>query len=271
MTSSTKLTRRLRKERSDVNDLRNLLAPVRVIRKTRRKVRVRNSYTGGINTTPVSAPAAGTAIVRRTGLPPRISTTGSSTVICNTELLYAAVTTSTFSNSQQALIPGNINWINGIADNYNKWRWLYLRVIYIPSCPTSTSGTVTLGMNYDTTDVQPGSNITAQQAYKSVTGPVWAGWEGSSLLQSYGGKMVPGAIAIDVDIDRLGGPIGPSYYRYVTITNYTAMTAIDKNLYSPCLVNISTNGGPTVSVAAGNVFVEYCCELIEPESQILNS
>nr|UHS72239.1 MAG: putative coat protein [Macanavirus sp.] len=218
----------------------------------------------------VTAPVAGTAIYTRR-YNPQFTMSDMGMIICNTELLTAVSSTAAFANSRAALIPSNLSWLEGVANNFSKWRWLYLRFIYIPVCPTSTQGQVVLGFSYDHNDNAPASVAAAQQAYQSVTAPYWAGWEGSALLQNFNIPAMPGAICSTLDVRRLGGPLGDAFYRFANLGNFGGFSNTIKNIYSPGILDITTTGGPVVSVLAGNIFAEYAIEVIEPVNPTANA
>jgi hypothetical protein len=218
----------------------------------------------------VTAPSAGASIIRRTVIPPKISTVGKSTLVRNTELLTTVSTLAAgaFNTNRGRIIPGNLTWLSGVAANFSKWRWHFLKIVYVPVCPTVTTGQVVMCLGYDATDVPPTTLIQAQSTFESVSAPVWAGFNGTSELNTYKAIKSPGAVCINVDVTRLGGPTGDSFYRFITNGNIAAQTDVDKNIFCPGHVDISTAGG--LAVLVGNVFLEYVIELIEPIPLLLN-
>jgi hypothetical protein len=218
----------------------------------------------------VTAPSAGSSIIRRTVIPPKINTIGRSTYVRNTELLSSigTIALGAFNTSRGRLIPGNLTWLTGVASNFSKWRWHFLKIVYVPVCPTVTTGQVVMCLGYDATDVPPTTLVQAQSTFESVTAPVWAGFNGTSELNTYKPIKSPGAVCINVDVTRLGGATGDNYYRFITNTNIAAQTDVDKNIFCPGHVDISTAGG--VALVVGNVFLEYVVELIEPIPFVLN-
>ncbi len=226
----------------------------------------------GFSATMLKAPSAGTAIVRRGNMVPKMVSRENSTFVCNTELFAAIATTAAFANAPNTVIPGELVWLTTIANNFSKWRWVYTRFIYIPSCATTTPGQIVISLTFDETDGQPGDLITAQQIYESVSFPVWSGYEGAALLSNFGMKPPGGAVVVDLDCDRLGGASGDAFYRFTTKVNFAALASnTDRNVYSPARINISTFGGPAIAQSAGNLFIQYCVELIEPIAPAINS
>lgn len=220
--------------------------------------------------TKIVVPAAGGVIVRRGRLPPQISNKGQSTFVRNTELgvLVGTAALGAFLNARFNLVPGNLNWLSGIAGSYNKWRWHFLKVMYIPIVPTTTPGQVTLAFGYDVADAVPTSIIQTQQMYNSVSSPVWAGYEGTSDMNTYLPVRGPGAVSLLLDVTRLGGPTGDAYYRFANNTSLAAYEPEERNIYVPAYVDISTSGGLAASV--GDLFIEYIVEFIEPTVDVLN-
>jgi len=160
--------------------------------------------------------------------------------------------------------------VNAIAVSYSKFRFLKLRFIYIPQCPTTTSGEVVLSTGYDYLDPAPASVNNAQMSYGSVTSPLWAGAAGSCLLGIERRPIPDEAVVVDFDVNRFGYARGPAYYRYMTLAGFGALSPSDRNVYSPCYLDVSTVGGPAVGITAGTIFVEYEIELVEPISGVLN-
>lgn len=218
----------------------------------------------------ITAPVAGSMIVKRTSIPPRMSTLGRSTFVRNTELLttVATVAAGAFNTTRGRLAPGPLTWLGSLAANYSKWRWNFLKIIYVPVCPSTTTGQIVMSLGYDQTDLAPTTLVQAQQAFESVTSPVWAGFNGTNELNTYSAGKSPGSVCINVDVARLGGPTGASFYRYINNNNLIALTDVEKNIFVPGHVDISSAGG--VALVVGNLFFEYVVELIEPVASALN-
>lgn len=227
----------------------------------------------GVNaSTTITVPAAGSTIVRRGNLVPKIKTSENSTFVCNTELINNGDlgTTAAFAATTLPLIPSNFGWLVGLGNLFSKWRWHYLRVIYIPTCPSSTTGKVNMGFLYDAADIAYANFFQAQVAYEAITFPCWAGYEGSNLLNHFGLTPGPGAVVSTLDCDRLGGPNGDSFYRTITLASFNLQSNVDKNIFCPALLNVVQTGGPAVSVNMGSLMVEYCIELVEPIASGIN-
>lgn len=193
------------------------------------------------------------------------------TRVTNSEALFTITSAAAgaFFNQTASLIPAAFPWLNPVASNYSKFRWVRLRLVYIPAIATNVSGSVVLGMNYDTQDSPPTSLVQAQSANLSVSAPAWAGSGGASSLHGFP-PLRGDAIAIDVDVTKFGSGDKLTYYRYMGGAAYNALTAADKNIYCPAMISVSTGGGPTTSVQFGTLFASYVVELIEPIYASLN-
>lgn len=218
----------------------------------------------------ITAPIGGGTVI---GNPkPMIRTRNDSVVVANTEV-FNSINTSAASATgmNQALIPSSFAWLNGIAQNFSKFRWVEFELIYIPSCPTTTSGGLTLAIMYDTADSVPATRLAASASYHSTSAPYWAGWEGASSLSqhsSMGFRVKKGGeVSMAVDVRRVGRP----WYNYLTAANYAAQTGIDRTIYSPGFAVAITDGGPAVPIVAGSVFVRYIIELVEPIAAAANA
>jgi hypothetical protein len=234
----------------------------------RRRRRRARGVGGSLQTAPASAPTAGSAIVNRGRTIPRISMVGDSTIVQNTEVLASLNTSAAFTLSTHPLIVGNPTWLRGVAGNFSRFRWRRLRVIYIPACPTSTTGQIAMGLSYDAGDAAATGIDQIQAMFHSVSGPFWAGFEGTGLL---GGAQrpigsLPGAMALEVDCER----ISQTYWRFITLTGYNSLGSSDKDVFLPAQLFVGRSGGPAIDVLAGNLYLQYEVELVEPIPTLLN-
>jgi hypothetical protein len=157
-------------------------------------------------------------------------------------------------------MPNNLLWLNGIAASFSKWRWVRLRVIYVPQVPATTAGKLALGLGYDYQDLAPTSMQEIQMMQSSVSSPVWAGFEGACLMHDLNRSVssVAGAVALDLDVTRCDKP----WYKYITSAAFGALAPSERNIYGPAEVWIGTSGG--VAGTAGDIFCSYEVDLIEP-------
>nr|UHS72376.1 MAG: hypothetical protein 4 [Regressovirinae sp.] len=214
----------------------------------------------------LKVPASGGVVTNRRRIPV-IETIGESIIVSNCENA-ADITTNllgTFGTTRRSFVPGTAFWINNVAANFSKYQWVNLEFIYIPSCPTTTPGTVVLSVGYDAGDAAPGSLSAAQRGFHSVTSPYWAGYDGSHNLGTV--KSTQSGVRISVDTSRFDKP----YYPYTTLTGFNGFSNTDRNIYSPGYLDISFLGGPAAATLVGSVFMKYTIKLIEPINPVDNT
>jgi hypothetical protein len=221
--------------------------------------------TSDVRLTRQVVPAAGGDIVTRPRGVPRMNTRGNTFLVCNTELVIegnGSAVLGGFTTASNLTHPSFCTWLGTIAQAFSKFRWIRARYIYIPGVPTNTTGRITLGMSYDTSDNAPGDMLQASAAYKAVSCPVWAGYEGSPLMNNLSTPVgsIAGAVAIDIDTARFSNP----WYKIQTAADITAMSLTDRNMYVPCQLYLSSQGLPVVSGFFGSVYLQYEVEFIEP-------
>jgi len=129
-----------------------------------------------------------------------------------------------------------------------------------------------MALGYDWSDTVPTSMPNVQLMSHSTTAPVWSGYQGASCLHDFT-PPCEGAVILDVDVTRFGSGNGLTYYRYTNPVNFTALSAQDKNVMSPGYLLIATANGSVITpgVPAGQVFVNYVVELLEPISGANNN
>lgn len=208
----------------------------------------------------VLVPASGTTVLTRQSNP-YIGVRGvgnQTTYICNTEVARAVtlVAAGAYTTARTHLAPFIFTWMNGTARNYSKWRFIRCRLIYIPTCPTTTTGRIAFKFGYDGLDAAPASLTEVQIGYKSVTTAPWAGYEGANLM-NHDGFPTPtvGAVCMDLDTSRLQ----MKWYSYTSSLPAVAADYID---YIPAHVDVSSDGG--VAGTVGSLFIKYEIECIEP-------
>ncbi|AVY51827.1 coat protein [Corn salad necrosis virus] len=224
-----------------------------------RKIRGGVRRAGGF----VAAPVSGAMVTRPTV--PRFGMRGDSTIVSNSELiLNLTPIAAAYGVQSLPLLATQPAWLGTIADNYSKWRWISLRIIYSPKCPTTTPGTVAMCLSYDRNDVAPGSRVQLSQTYKAINFPPYAGYDGAAILNT---DVTPtSAIYMDVDVTRFD----KNWYSTIGTVAFAALTAFDQNQFCPCTVHIGSDGGPAVAVPPGDIFLKYVIELIEPINPTMN-
>jgi len=225
--------------------------------------RKRNSGDGRSTSFVMEVPASGSGLYRRSRMP-NLRSTSDSAMVDNCEVVNNVNTAAlgAFATTRVPLHNAQPNWLAGVSGNFSKYRWRAARLIYIPSCPTSTPGSVVMNLGYDFSDTSPASLGAAQSNYRSVTSPQWGGYNGSELLDTNVRRPLPaGSVCLDLDINRM--PL--SWYPcVVSQAVFNGFTSVVKNTYCPAYVDVSTLGGNATATLIGNVFLHYVCELIEP-------
>jgi hypothetical protein len=143
-------------------------------------------------------------------------------------------------------------WMKNIALNYSKYRIHNLRFGFASTCPTTTSGDVTLAWVGDGNDAiswgATGSTESIFSIGKYVTGPTWSGTEinfsDSSLTLSIPSSQVHNSMA----------------WFYVGVgAGYT-----DNTHYAGTLAIQVSYNSTTAITNAGRVFCEYDIEFTQP-------
>ena len=209
------------------------------------------------------APAAAGVITGSVHPRFKASSDGGTRLACADVTTEVSVSSTVTPNILQCIPYTASAWLRGVAANWSKWRWLSLKFIYIPTCPTSVSGSVHMGFLYDQSDSTPATvaEMAALRGY--TTGPVWSGSEAAVMLSDVSRACPPGAICASLDVTKLSKP----WYSYVTSTTLTTSITLDPslgNIYVPArLVILTADGSATDAVSVGRLYVQYEVELIE--------
>lgn len=212
----------------------------------------------------VVAPTSGGVVTRP--IIPRFSNRGDSTIVRNCEILNNQILAAAgaFNTTNSALIAAAPSWLAGIADLYSKYRWLSCELIYIPKCPTTTSGSIAMAFTYDRNDAAPTTRAQLSQSYKAINFPPYAGYDGAAYLNSNRGSGT--AIAIQLDITKLDKP----WYPTISSGGFAALGVLDQNQFCPASLVVASDGGPVAATPAGDVFIKYAIEFIEPINPTMN-
>lgn len=232
----------------------------------KRKPKQKGLNTGRFDTT-VQEPAARGIIHRRRGAQIYGSPHTTSVFMSHTEpiLQIATAALGAFAVQGSAVIPAALGYLAGIAQNFSKFKWHYLELIYIPFVPTTTSGEFAMGMQYDRTDAPPTTAQQVEQLSLGVTTPIWGGADGVHRLHS---NTQCNAVNIVVDVTKFDKP----YYPFEAAGNFAALGTSDQNTYCPCTVQAITIGGPATAITlAGRLMVRYTVELLDPIIAALNT
>jgi hypothetical protein len=169
-------------------------------------------------------------------------------------------------------------WLGSIANNFQKFKFKFLRFIFVPQTPTTTPGSVFFYWANDPRDTAPANLAQVTASESAVVGNAW-----------YGGPLNPDVafskqltlkdnIYLDVDCTRF---TQPWYYVRATVgaTSNTVTlsgTATGGNgtlaIASGGTYDYTARPGTiyfgtdsiTNTVVAGNMYVAYICEFSEP-------
>jgi len=101
------------------------------------------------------------------------------TMTCtNYEQVGTVTGNGSFSGTTINLNPGDsgvFSWLSNIALNYQKFKWKFLRFIYVPQVPSTTAGSAYVYLEYDYLDAMPTTLIQVTSSSDSCTGNVWFG------------------------------------------------------------------------------------------------
>lgn len=128
-------------------------------------------------------------------------------------------------------------WLSAIATRYEMYRFHKLKFHYKPSCPTTSSGYIVLGFDFEVTDPTPTKAVMLTWRY-SAKSPLWEG------------------VTLDVSPDaRLSTFRYNQDYRVQYSTNDTRLDFLGSLFVLPYAAT---------TFLGGELFVEYDVELIQP-------
>lgn len=130
---------------------------------------------------------------------------GATMRIRNYEQMTSVVANNGFFAGGFVLNPGlptQFTWLSGIASSYQKFKWNYLRFIFVPSCPTTTAGSVFLYLSYDYVDSAPTNLAQVDVSADSSTGPAWLGTPIDGELAFRPGLEVSISNHVNADVNR---------------------------------------------------------------------
>ena len=203
---------------------------------------------------------------------PTMRSTGGITVLSHSELSTELSVTSSIVVSSELVMPYSVGtWLRGVASNWSKYAWMSVRYTYLPACPSSTSGSIHMGFQYDMADTVPVSVNQLSNLRGYVSGQVWSGSSGLCFINGTRCTDTSSAISTTLDVGRFG----KKWYPYKTSSDYTTAVAVDVNLATPLvparLVIAMLDGSSTTAVSVGRLYVTYTIHMIEPTASALNN
>lgn len=217
-------------------------APKPQRQKRRKNVRQGQVLTKIVNTT--ANVASGSTI--RNGAGAKLVSNGNTTRVSHREFISDITAASSgFATINFAVNPGNATafpWLSAIAANYESYTFKRLAYRYVPLCPTSTQGRITMALDYDARDSIPTSKAVLSQYQGAVATPVWQ--QGVYLAQP--SNLVKFA-----------------KQRYVSGATIPANS--DVKTYHVGQFILGTSNTPTASTQLGELWVEYDVEFQTPQ------
>jgi hypothetical protein len=163
-------------------------------------------------------------------------------------------------------------WLSGLAQNFGKFQFRFLRFFFSGSCPTTTTGKVWMQVTYDWMDNAPSSLAQTLASDDSAAGPAWFGGAINATKAFSPGLTADSNIFVDVDCTKFAEPY--YYVRDTGVTQssgggvsagaqtFTPGTVADPTAI-PCRVFYGNNGVSS-SVVPGELYASYIIELLEP-------
>lgn len=238
-----------------------------------------------LSSTPaISAPASYGAVIGARKYFPLTQGMGGSMVVSNFEDTGLTITGSGGYTSGGSVLNPGINgtggfaWLSTLARNYMKFRWRFLRYIYVPQCASTTPGSVWLTVRYDYFDQGPQTLAEVTATSSSVVGNAWFGSSLSPELAFSRDVTTRDAICLDIDLSKLSQPW---YYVRASAGATSNVVALNgtatggngtlalgnaqtfETASRPATVWYGGNG-ITNAIVAGNIYVAYVCEFSDP-------
>jgi hypothetical protein len=163
-----------------------------------------------------AAPTAYGAVSGQKKVFPLQAGSGSTLIVQNYELVHAQNgSAGVFSAGGDVMNPGlpsSYPWLSGIAKQYTRFRWKALRYIYVPTCSTTTAGSVFFYPSYDSYDSGPTSLAQVAVSENSCIGNAWFGGSINPNL-AFKPLTTQESIFVNVDMNRF-----PNKWFYVRDT-----------------------------------------------------
>lgn len=165
--------------------------------------------------------------------------------VVHREKLGNVVSQTTFATalSYHELNPGmdmTFPWLSQVAHAYEFYEFKRLTFVYVPSCPTTTTGSYIMAVDYDAADDEPDTDMALSGYHGSVEGPLWK------------------EIRLTCDVKSLGRFYAQRAMRYGGLSPNKDIKTYDVGtLYFAATSNASTE--------TGRLWVEYEVDLMNPQ------
>lgn len=156
-----------------------------------------------------------------------------------------------FATTNIAINPGNATafpWLSAIAANYESYTFKKLAYRYVPLCPTSTQGRITMAIDYDARDSIPSSKAVLSSYQGSVATPVWQ----QGLCVATSSNLV-------------------KFTKQRYVSGPTVPANSDIKTYHLGYFILGTSNTPAASTQLGELWVEYDVEFQTPQIASLPS
>lgn len=120
-------------------------------------------------------------------------------VVQHSEVFATLNGTNGFSGNRWVVVPQLFPWLNGVASNFSRYRWLQVGFEFITASPTSQGGSIAMGAGYDVVDDTPNSLEEVAAMSHGVLEQVWSG--------------VGGGLSVDFDCTKWN----QAFYNYIPI------------------------------------------------------
>lgn len=219
-----------------------------------REKKMRN---GGTKTLMLSAPITAGGVTRLKV--PKMSNLTNGLIVQHSETISTLPLTvgGVLNYFTLAMIPGLFPYLTGVASNFGKYKWKKLIIRYVPACPSTTEGESTMGLYYDRQDAVAATFVQVTSMQKAISFPPWAGF----------GSVASKEVTIQVDCNSFD----KNRYSFMTVANFTALSASDENNYCPVSLATATQGSTAGSPVGGRIWVDYIVELTDPIVPGLNT
>ncbi len=128
-------------------------------------------------------------------------------------------------------------WLASIAGNYDQYRFRRLRLVYVPLCPTSTFGRVSLVYDPDSSDAIPSDRVGLSNMACAAEGPIW------------------GQVKLDVKLSDTN----KWYYGATSSIGSTIGAYLNQGQFAFCTYGTSS------AIDCGEVYAIYDVELKDPQ------
>ncbi len=184
----------------------------------------------------ILAPVSGSNIVRR--MPSGLD----NMVFAHSELIasvYGSVGYTAGAIPINPALPQSFPWLSQLAALWDMYNVIGIIFRYIPGCSTATSGTVSIGFDYDAYDGKPADKNSFMMLQDSCTSPAWA------------------ECAINLNRQSLS--------RRKNLYNRTGAIPGDLKTYDLGNLMYATQGQASAGTYLGDIYVDYVIRMSMPQ------